>query len=115
MDRTKAMFRFLNGNVRDLLDFSIILLGMAFILHCQIDVATMLIIFSYRGNILSISSNIESFLENLTKFNLSAKRIFEVIDGEVFPKETFGEKHLEKVSGHIEFKNVSFSYIKYRF
>ena len=110
LDRTRAKFRLINGSIRDILDFLIIILAMGFIIHGQLEVATMIIIFSYRGNILSISQGLESFLENLSKFNLSAKRIFDIIEGEIFPKEKFGVKHLEKASGHIEFKDVVFSY-----
>lgn len=111
-NRTRSKFQLLNGNIRDILDFLIIITGIYFILKGQLEVATMLIIFSYRGHILSISNNIESFLENLTKFTLSAKRIFDIIDENEFKKEKFGTQKIKKAEGNIEFKKVSFEYEK---
>lgn len=110
VNRTRARFQFLNGNIRDILDFLVMMTGIGFIIHGELEVATMLIILSYRGNIMSISSNFENFLDNLKKFNLSAEKIFDVIEDEKFPKEIFGTKKLKKAEGNIEFKNVSFKY-----
>ncbi len=112
MIRTRATFRLWNGNVRDILDFLITATGIYFIVKGNLEVATMIIIFSYRGHIISISDNIEGFLENLTRFTLAAKRIFDVIDNKEFPKEKFGTEQIQKVEGNIEFKNVSFEYEK---
>jgi len=111
-DRLHAHFRLMSGSIRDFLDFSIISFGIAFILKGNLDIGTMLIIFSYRGNILGISNTLERFLENLSKFNLSAQKVFDILDDSVFPKEQFGTEHLSKMHGHIEFKKVSFAYDK---
>lgn len=108
--RTKAWFRFLNADLRDLLDLGILLLGIYFITHNELEVATMLIILSYRGHILSISSNLENFYDIIKQFELAAERIFEILEGDKYPKETFGDKHIDKVNGEIAFHNVSFSY-----
>ena len=70
----------------------------------------MLIILSYRGHILSISSNLENFYDIIKQFELAAERIFEILEGDKYPKETFGNKHIDKVNGEIAFHNVSFSY-----
>ena len=70
----------------------------------------MLIILSYRGQILSISSNLESFYDILKQFELAASRVFEIIEGEKYPKESFGNTHVSKIEGHISFENVFFGY-----
>jgi ABC-type multidrug transport system fused ATPase/permease subunit len=41
---------------------------------------------------------------------LSANRVFEILDGAVYRKETFGTRHIDKIKGDFEFKDVSFSY-----
>jgi len=51
-------------------------------------------------------------MEYMKRFTLSAKRVFEIIDGDIFEKEKFGSKHIKKANGHIEFKNVKFGYNK---
>lgn len=109
-NKTRARFRFINGSIRDILDFVILMVGIYFILHGNLEVATMLIILSYRGNIMSISGFLENFMENLKHFSLAAEKVFAVIDGEKFPKESFGSKNLSKADGNIAFQNVSFAY-----
>ena len=108
--RTRSWFRFLNANLRDLLDLVILLLGIYFITHNQLEVATMLIILSYRGHIISISSNLEYFYDIIKQFELAAERIFEILEGEKYPKEVFGDNHISKIEGNITFKNVFFGY-----
>ena len=108
--RTRSWFRFLNGDLRDLLDLGILLLGIYFITHKELEVATMLIILSYRGHIISISSNLEHFYDIIKQFELAAERIFEILEGEKYPKEFFGDKQISKIEGNIAFKNVFFGY-----
>ena len=108
--RTRSWFRFLNGDLRDLLDLGILLLGIYFITHKELEVATMLIILSYRGHIISISSNLEHFYDIIKQFELAAERIFEILEGEKYPKEVFGDNHISKIEGNIAFKNVFFGY-----
>ena len=112
LNRTRAKFRFINGSIRDILDFVILMVGIYFILHGDLEVATMLIILSYRGNIMNISGFLENFMENLKTFTLSAEKVFAVIDGENFPKESFGNQVLKKAEGSIVFQHVSFSYLE---
>ncbi len=108
--RTRSWFRFLNGNLRDLLDLGILLLGIYFITRKELEVATMLIILSYRGQIISISSSLESFYDVIKRFELAAERIFEILEGDKYPKEVFGNTQISKIEGNISFKNVSFGY-----
>ena len=108
--RTRSWFRFLNGNLRDLLDLGILLLGIYFITRKELEVATMLIILSYRGQIISISSSLESFYDVIKRFELAAERIFEILEGDKYPKEVFGNTQFSKIEGNISFKNVSFGY-----
>ena len=49
-------------------------------------------------------------MDKVKDFNLSSSRIFNIINNEGFSKEKFGNKHLNKIEGNFEFKNVSFSY-----
>ncbi len=102
-------YRLVVASIRDILDFLIMTIGIYFIIDGQLAVATMLVILNYRGNIVSISSEIENFLNSLKSYSLAAERIFDVIDDE-YPKEKFGTKKIKKATGEIEFRNVSFQY-----
>ncbi len=107
---TRSKFRLINNNIRDLLDFLIMIIGVSFIINGELEVAIMLIILEYRERIMSISFNFENFFDFLKTFNLSAEKIFDILEGDKFPKEKFGTKKLTKVEGEIEFKNVTFQY-----
>lgn len=54
--------------------------------------------------------HVSSFLDLAKDFNISSDRVFSIIDDKTFSKEKFGDKHLQKVHGNIELKDVSFSY-----
>ena len=109
-NRTRAHFRLINGNIRDLLDFVIMIIGIIFIMNGKLEIAMMLIILEYRGRIMSISSNFENLFDFIKTFNLSAEKIFDILESDKFPKEVFGTKKLKKAEGNIEFKNVTFQY-----
>ena len=46
----------------------------------------------------------------MADYNVSANRVFAILDNKEFTKEKFGKKHLDKVKGNFEFNKVSFSY-----
>ena len=80
------------------------------IIDDNLAVASALVIHNYMGRVTSIVSFVSMLLERVKDFNLSSSRIFSIIKGEDFKKEHFGKKHLDKVEGDFEFKNVTFAY-----
>ena len=77
----------------------------------MINVATAMVLFSYRTNIMSnLMQKIGDLLNEVKMFNVSANRVFSLLDTTEFSKETFGTKHLTKVQGDFEFQDVCFSY-----
>ena len=72
--------------------------------------ANALIIFNYSERLPEFAYYIGELLDKVKDFNLSANRVFDIIESNEFKKETFGLKHLDKVEGDFEFKNVSFGY-----
>ena len=107
---TRNLFRLISGSVRDCLDFLIMIVGLYYIIKGKLAVATMIVILNYRSNIISISGEVDNFIDTIKTFSLASERIFNIIDGENYPKETFGNQELKKITGQIEFKNVSFHY-----
>lgn len=49
-------------------------------------------------------------MEFIKDFNLSAERVYALLQSPEFPKEQFGSRHLDNVKGEIRFDKVSFSY-----
>ena len=80
------------------------------VLNGSLAVATGIVLFNFGNRYNSLVQNITGFHELIKKFNLSATRIFDIFEDEKYVKETFGDKHLDKVDGNFEFKNVSFKY-----
>lgn len=79
----------------------------------NITIATAVILFSYKKNIMvNLMEKVGSLLSELKTFNLSCKRVFSMFEEQEFKKEKFGTKHINKVQGNLEFKDVEFSYEK---
>ena len=92
-------------------EFILVLLVIYLITNNQITIAVAIVLFSYRNRVMSnLMDRIGKLLTEIKGFNLSCNRVFELIDNNVFEKETFGDKHLKSVKGNFEFKNVNFSY-----
>jgi len=108
MFSTNRKYKFVYNNLRDILDLSYILLMIYFINHNLLTIATAIIIWNYRYQIVYTLDYVGMLLEYLKDFNLSANRVFQIIESD--QKESFGKKHLKHINGDFEFKNVSFSY-----
>ncbi len=110
MGRIRRTYSLVIGSVRDILDFSLI--GLAFLLITKgyLSISNFVVVYMYRGKIFNLLTLTSQVLEWIKDFNLSAGRVFEIIDSDVFKKEKFGTKHIEKIRGDFEFRNVRFGY-----
>ena len=70
------------------------------------------ILYNYIDRLESSIYFISELLESVVDLNLSVERIKDIMEGDKFKKESFGTKHIDKVNGDFEFKNVSFKYDK---
>lgn len=105
-------YRLFSGFNRDLSNMLLITILIILISKYNLAVASALIVYNYSGRVTYIINSFALMLETLKDFNLSCDRLFAILDDKKFPKERFGDIHLEKVNGDFEFKNVSFSYNK---
>ena len=112
MSEMMRKYSLLTNSTRDTLDFILILIAIYMISHGQITIASVVIIYMYRGRVFNLLTLASQMMEWYKDFNLSATRVFEVIDSNTFRKEKFGKKHIDNIKGDFEFKNVSFSYDK---
>lgn len=110
MQEVNRKFRLLDGFTIDLTDFLLVLLLIYLIINGNLEIANALIIYNYSGRLCSIVDFVGNLLDGVKDFSLSANRIFDIINSEEFKKEEFGNKHLSKIEGNFEFKNVSFAY-----
>lgn len=85
-----------------------ILLGIVFVNKDLLLLTGFLVIYSYYGRVEGLVSYISSLKESLADGEISASRIFEIIDN--FEKESYGNEELVDFSGKLELKNVAFAY-----
>lgn len=107
VNRTYKLFRRFYS---DLVDLLLIILLVVLIVKEKIIMANALIIYNYSQKLPEFAYYVGMLLDKVKDFNLSANRFFDIIESSEFKKETFGLKHLDKVEGDFEFKNVSFGY-----
>lgn len=113
MQKVNRNYHLLENLSYDFLNTLLLLFLLVYlILYGRLAVASALIIHNYSGRLVSIVGNIGKLLDSVKDFNLSSSRVFAIIHGDEFRKESFGKKHLNKVEGNFEFKHVAFSYGK---
>jgi len=110
MSQIKRLYGLFVDSIKDLLDFILIILAIYMIKNDYITIANFVIIYMYSGRIFNLLSLFSNFMEWFKDFNLSCGRVFEIIENDTFKKEIFGTKHLNKVLGDFEFKDVYFGY-----
>ncbi|HBA37691.1 MAG TPA: hypothetical protein DCY94_03125 [Firmicutes bacterium] len=112
MGSVNRKYNFLYGSFRDIYDLGLMVLIVYLMFTGSLTAAYAVIVLNYSGRVTSVVNYLGGLMDVVKNFNLSASRVFDIIEGEEFPKEKFGHVHLDKVEGDFEFKNVKFSYEK---
>jgi ABC-type multidrug transport system fused ATPase/permease subunit len=112
MQDVNRKYNLLSSFLSDLSDLLLIILLVVLMIRNNMSAAVALIIYNYSDRVTSVIYAVRNILDKVKDFNLSASRIMAIINGDEFKKESFGTKHLTKVKGNFEFKNVCFSYDK---
>lgn len=109
MERKYRKNSIIIDNVRVLLDITFVLLGIFLINKNELTIATLLVLDMYKGRVESVLFHYDRVARLIKSFNLSASRIFEIIDN-TYEKENDKGIVLPKLEGNIKFENVNFSY-----
>lgn len=96
--------------IREISNMLINLLMIYELIKGNLSIESALIIYNYKGNINSLKYDLSSINFWISDFVLCSNRTYGILDDNKFPKEKFGNKNLSKFKGHIEFKDVNFSY-----
>lgn len=86
------------------------LVGTLFIKNNLLTIASFIIMFQYRYRVHYGFNAFTNISENITEFNIDCDRVQSVLESDLYPKESFGTKHIKKFCGNFEFKNVTFHY-----
>ena len=109
MDKTTRVFSFISHNIRDLFDVLFFMLGVFLVTNGSLSVANFVVLYTYKGRTESILNYYNYIADMIKNYNLSASRVFEVLEGG-FKKEDINGEDISKMDGAISFRNVSFSY-----
>ena len=109
-NETNSLIGSLTDVVSNICDFLLIILYVYLIKENILSLVNALVLYNYSTNLSSFHGYTGEIANYINKFNISTNRIKELFDNEKFATETFGTKHIKKVKGKFEFKNVHFSY-----
>lgn len=99
-----------NWGIQKVIDFGVYVLAI-YLMSKDLFLGTNLVIlYTYKGRAFGFLENLSSLLESVFDVRYSFERLYEIVDGKTYSKEKYGTKHISKLKGDIEFKNVSFSY-----
>lgn len=107
---TKRTWNRYREAIKHVFDLGFIVLSCYMIVANALSIGNFLILYMYKSKIQSFVNSISNIKEKLADGEVSAKRVFEIIEDNGYSKEHFGNKTLNKVKGKIEFRNVTFSY-----
>ena len=110
MDEKNRNYILLSATLTDVFETGSILLSVFLITQNLLSIPNAIVINNYLGRLTSIIYFASQLLEKIKDFNLSSERVFAIMEGNEFGKESFGKKHLGKVNGDFEFKDVTFTY-----
>lgn len=110
MQKTNWNYRVSMWELSSFFEFTLICILILFMKKEIIVPAIALVIYNYYSRVHGSIYFIGDFLEYIKDFNLSSERVYAILNNDEFKKEQFGIKHLDKVNGDFEFKDVSFGY-----
>lgn len=106
----RNLFDILDSVVKNVFSFLFLVLGVYLCSKNLLTIPVFVILYNYLNKVYGLLNGIANLSEYLKTFALSSSRIYEIIYNEELKKEEFGNKHIDKIIGNIEFKNVSFEY-----
>ena len=104
----RNFIRRVQSAVSILFELAFMVIGIAFVRKEMLLIAGLLVIYTYYGRVEGLVGYLSSFKEFKADGEISATRIFELIED--YEKEEFGDEEFANFKGDVEFKNVHFAY-----
>ena len=110
MQKVRHKYTLIVNSIKDLSNLIFIALGIYLININNLEAENFVVLYMYKDKVLGLLRHFVIVVELMKEFNVSADRVFEIIEDEKFSKEKFGDKKIKKAKGNFEFKDVLFSY-----
>lgn len=78
----------------------------------NLDIAVFYSVYIYKNSVMEFAVHLGNLQDYFRDMEVSASRVFELTDTSLYTHDIFGNVELPVFNGNIEFKNVSFEYIK---
>lgn len=91
----------------------LLILGITLMEKSLMVLSTFMIIYSNNQSLYRVVWGVGDIANSVVELKVCIERMFGLFDNDEFVVEDFGDKEVPKVTGNIEFKNVSFSYLEY--
>lgn len=103
-------YDFFIGTLTDIINLLFAFMGVWLLKSNLITLSAFVTIFLYKDRIYNMFNFYTKLQEVFKDFELSSTRVFDIIDGDKYSRETFGKKKIKKIHGDFEFDHISFSY-----
>ena len=110
MEVTSSRARVFSRSFDSLASYVLITLLVICIKENVFTAASALILYNYSSSCNMFPFFLGNIVETFKDFNLSCNRVRDIIEGDNYPKETFGKTNLKDIKGNFEFKHVYFGY-----
>lgn len=80
--------------------------------HGKMDLAVFYSVYVYKNSVMEFAVHLGNLQDYFREMEVSASRVFQLADNNMYTHDMFGNVELPLFHGNIEFKNVSFEYIK---
>ena len=113
MRNVEIFYNFIIDSLKNIFELLLIVILFTLVNKQEIEVAIAVALFSYRTNVFSnFMERLSNFLTELSNFNISAYRIFDILEYHTYSKENFGPNSLARINGNFSFENVTFGYLE---
>lgn len=96
--------------LRKIIDFGVYVLAIYLITKNKFLGLNLIVLYTYKNQAFGLFDSISALLEGSMDLKYTLNRLYELVDGKTYPKESFGKKYLPSLKGDIEFQKVSFGY-----
>ncbi len=78
----------------------------------SLDLAIFYTIYVYKNNVMDFAVQLGDLQNYFKEMEVNAYRVFELMDDKVYLHDKFGDKIVDNCNGKIEFKDVTFAYVR---
>lgn len=108
----KTMYKYeeIRWALRKIIDFGVYVLAIYLITQNKFLGLNLIVLYTYKNQAFGLFDSIGYLLEGCMDMKYTMNRLYELVDGNTYTKESFGKMNLSSLKGDIEFQEVSFGY-----